>query len=363
MRAYLRSTVLEWLVGAFIGALVAFVLAAAGVGAPVICVVLAIMLIGVATVVFARYARRKEFYGELADCADDPDRALWMAEMVDRPGFWEGEVVYDALRAISKSANDGVAASRRQLKDYREYVETWVHEAKSPLAAAHLMLENLRQSACGLGDGASRDGAPELASPALRDKLDALDDEMDRVEGYIEQALFFARSETLDRDYLIRPHSLRALVTSAIKANARTMIASHVAPACGDLDFDVFTDDKWMEFILGQLIQNSVKYASDGGGTISFSARRLEEGLANERVELTVSDDGRGVSEAEVPRVFDRGFTGENGRSGKRSTGIGLYLVARLCDKMGLRVSASSGKGMGFAVTIGFPCNKMHYFE
>ena len=245
---------------------------------------LAIGLMVEILVTVVRYARRREFYAELEEYTDEAACPLWTAEMVDRPSFWEGEVVYDALQAVSKSANDGVAAAQRQLRDYREYVETWVHEAKSPLAAAHLMLENLKEPVHLLA------GMRRIQrDAALIGKLEALDDELDRVEGFIEQALFFARSETLDRDYLIRSHSLRALVTSAIKTNARTMIAAHVAPTCKDLDFDVFTDDKWMAFILGQLIQNSVKYANADGGAIRFSARRLDEGLANGVFEI----DGR----------------------------------------------------------------------
>ena len=118
-----------------------------------------------------------------------------------------------------------------------------------------------------------------------------------------------------------------------------------------------------MEFILGQLIQNSVKYARPEGAVIEFSGRVLQSGQADERIELTVRDNGCGVPEADLPRVFDRGFTGENGRGGKRSTGIGLYLVSRLCEKMGISVRADSTEGEGFAITLVFPANKMHYFE
>ena len=98
-----------------------------------------------------------------------------MAEIIARPDFLEGALVYDALRAIAKAANDDEAAQRRQLVEYREYIETWVHEAKSPLAAAHLMLENLEDDARGAID---------------YDRLTAVGDELRRVEGYIEQALF-----------------------------------------------------------------------------------------------------------------------------------------------------------------------------
>lgn len=102
---------------------------------------------------------------------------------------------------------------------------------------------------------------------------------------------------------------------------------------CENLDFEVFTDEKWLEFILGQLIQNSIKYAREDGAKIVFSGALLDEGLASERIELTVADNGCGVSAADLPRVFEKGFTGDNGRTTKRATGIGLYLVARCAPR------------------------------
>ena len=149
----------------------------------------------------------------------------------------------------------------------------------------------------------------------------------------------------------------------AVRANARVLMGAHVAPYRIDLEQTVFTDEKWMNFILGQLIQNSAKYAAGEGAELVFSSRLCDEGLSSERIELEVRDNGCGVEQANLARVFDRGFTGENGRSGKRATGIGLYLVKRLCDKMGLAVRAQSAPGEYFAVTIAFPTNKMHYFE
>lgn len=350
--AYLKSSTLGAVIVAMAALLCCFILVVYGAGWAVALLTSGVFLGAALLVNIAFYLQRQRFYSSLAAGAEDVEHPLWITEMVDRPDFVEGEIVYDALRAISKAANDDVAAYRRQATDYREYVETWVHEAKSPLAAAHLMLENLT-------DALPADDSADMALG----KAEALEEELDRVEGYIEQALFFARSETLDRDYLIRSHSLHELVSTAIKANARAMIAGHVAPMRRNLDLTVFTDDKWMVFILGQLIQNSVKYARPRGAVIEFTGRLLNPGQADERVELEVRDNGCGVPEADLPRVFDRGFTGSNGRSGKRATGIGLYLVHRLCGKMGIGVAADSVEGEGFAVTLTFSANKMHYFE
>mgnify|MGYP002240990503 CR=1 FL=1 len=220
------------------------------------------------------------------------------------PDLCRGRARVRVLRRVGKAACDEVAEGRRQTDDYRDYIESWVHEAKLPLAAAHLILENL-------------DGSEDDLS-----RVDDLGRELARVERYIDQALYYARSEVVERDYLIRRWDLKTLVTGAIKANARELIAAHVAPVCENLDFEVFTDEKWLEFILGQLIQNSIKYAREDGAKIVFSGALLDEGLASERIELTVADNGCGVSAADLPRVFEKGFTGDNGRTTKRATAL-----------------------------------------
>lgn len=161
----------------------------------------------------------------------------------------------------------------------------------------------------------------------------------------------------------MRNVSLQSIVSSALKRNARAMISAHVAPVCRGLELEVFADEKWVEFILGQLIQNSVKYAHGEGAQLLFAATRANAGDADDCVKLVVRDNGRGVPAADLDRVFDRGFTGENGRNGKRSTGIGLYLVKRLCEKMGLGIVARSEYGEFFEVEITFPTNHMHYVE
>lgn len=347
-RAYLRDAVVLWAPLVAVDALAAFILTVAGVNPYITALVTLLVFAGIVVAFALSFMRKRTFFDDLARATARDAEPRWVAETVARPDFLEGELVYDAVHAIAKAASDDEAAGRRQLMEYREYIETWVHEAKSPLAAAHLMLENLEERA---GDTLGYE------------RIEAVGDELRRVEGFIDQALFYARSEAVERDYLIRKYRLASLVNAAIKANAPSLIAAHVAPVVDGLDLEVFTDEKWCAFILGQIIQNSVKYADAEQPTISFSARLVDEGLATEAVELTVADNGCGVSEADLPRVFEKGFTGENGRTGKRSTGIGLYLVKRLCDKMGVGISASSVQGEGFTVTLRFSTNKFQYFE
>ncbi|MDY2777397.1 MAG: sensor histidine kinase [Collinsella sp.] len=355
-RSYLRASLPMLAILFAVDALCALMLVVADVHTDLVilvCVAMALASVGALSV---DYLRKRSFLKDLQRCVDQLEHPLWLPELIDRPdGYLEGELAYDALRAVARAANDDVSSYRRQMGEYREYIETWVHEAKSPLAAAHLMLENMSDELS---------GAQRAADPAsILERLETLDDELDRMEGYVEQALFFARSETLDRDYLIREHSLRDLVLSALRSNSRALISGRVSPVFSDLDRHVFTDEKWMVFILGQIIQNSVKYARSEGAVIRFSSRLVDEGLSSEAVELAVGDNGRGVSAADLARVFERGFTGAAGREGKRSTGMGLYLVERLCVKMGIGIGADSVEGEGFTVFITFPTNRFHYFE
>ena len=336
-------SVIIWATGMLLSC---FVLVVAGARAAIVVVAVGVaFLFGLVGIVL-EYGRRRGFLRELSRAAEELDSPAWVPEMIHRPSHIEGELEYDVLVRCGKAACDEVAEARRQTGEYRDYIETWVHEVKSPLAAAHLMLGNIEGS-----------GARDV------ERIEAMEGELDRIERYIDQALYYARSEVVERDYLIRRYRLQDLVSTAIKSNARELITAHVAPACENLDYQVFTDEKWIVFILGQLIQNSIKYAREDGARIAFTGRLLDEGLASEHIELAVADNGCGVPAADLPRVFDKGFTGEAGRNTKRATGIGLYLVRRLCTKMGLEVRATSVPNEGFTVTLSFPTNKFQYFE
>ena len=350
---YLRSRLWAFMLLALLEALVVLVLCALGANDQL--VVFICLLIGVAwcCLLGIEYARERRFYDDLVDLRRLLDNPRMIPNLIEEPIFPEGRITLEALNAMAKATSDEAAEVRRQIEEYRSYVETWVHEAKSPLAAAHLMVDNLHDD-------------PMLAAEDP-DRLIALNDELSRVENYVEQALYYARSESVERDYLVRRHVLRDIVSAALRSNAHELIAAHITPRLEDgLDLAVFCDDKWLEFIIGQVLQNSVRYAESDtpeGSYVSFSACLLGEGSASERVDFTIADNGCGTSPADLSRVFERGFTGENGRTHKRSTGLGLWLVARLCNKMGLGVRAHSVEGEGFSVTIEFPTNKMHYFE
>lgn len=360
--AYLRGHVLAVAIALLTVGLLWPMLRLVGLGGElvtliVLCVALALLAMGIANYLHARAWCRR--FADVARAGGDaPELALSMEE----PDAPEAQAAFEALQAVAAEANARVSDSRLREREHREFVETWVHEVKTPLAAIDLMLENLDDA-----------------------RLAPLARELDRVGSLVEQALYFARSSSVENDYLVRTCTLEALVREVVKSRVHALVGAHMAVGMEGLDRTVFADPKWMQFVLGQLIDNAVRYRRDpvdpaggdlpvdpaacdaetpggaaaDGPRIDFSARVLDEGRADERVVLGVRDNGCGISAADIGRVFDKGFTGSNGRVYAKSTGIGLYLVRSLCEKMGLSVSASSVEGEWTCFEIVFPTNRM----
>lgn len=288
------------------------------------------ILLAQAAALAAEFLKRRRFYRSVRRSLETMDRKYLLCEVLEEPSFEEGKIFCEALRESEKSMNDEVAKYRRYSREYREYIETWVHEIKTPISSSRLILEN----------------NPGEVSQSLGE-------EMDRIEDFVEQALFYCRSGSVEKDYLVRETTLRALVGSALKKHAALLIGARVTVRTENLDSTVLTDIKWTDFILGQLLANSVKYRN-GPPEIRLTGEERGNSVA-----LTLRDNGIGIPQQDRARVFEKGFTGENGRRGAKSTGLGLYLCKKLCEKMGLGISLFSQEGKGTAVTLVFPKGSM----
>lgn len=186
------------------------------------------------------------------------------------------------------------------------------------------------------------------------DVTKSIDEELDRVENYIEQALFYARSSTVEKDYYIKKVKLRDIANECIKKNKNSLIHERIQINIHDVNVEVHTDSKWILFILNQIIQNSVKYKKhDTNLEIEMFAK-----VNKENVVFYIKDNGIGIKKGEITRVFEKGFTGTNGRlSNKKSTGIGLYLCKNLCNKLGIAIELNSKQDEGTEVRLVFPKN------
>lgn len=186
------------------------------------------------------------------------------------------------------------------------------------------------------------------------DVTKSIDEELDKVENYIEQALFYARSSTVEKDYYIKKVLIRDIANECIKKNKSLLIHERIQINIHDVDVEVNTDSKWILFILNQVIQNSVKYRKHD---ISLEIEMFAK-VNKENVVFYIKDNGIGIKKGEITRVFEKGFTGTNGRlSNKKSTGIGLYLCKNLCNKLGIEVELNSVQDEGTEVRLVFPKN------
>ncbi|MDR1292496.1 MAG: sensor histidine kinase [Clostridiales Family XIII bacterium] len=284
-----------------------------------------VIFIGSFLSILPEYFAKRRYYAELLDLLSQMDKRHLIQEVISRPDFVDGQILYDTLRATGKSMNDEITRYKTAFTEYREYIELWVHEIKTPIAGAKLIGENSNNRAA----------------------IEALG----RIEALVDQAMYYARSNAVEEDHVIGSAHLSGLVGSALKSNARFLIGREIAVKTEGLDLTVYTDAKWVVFIIRQIIDNAVKY---GCRAIEFSGRRRENGVS-----LSIRDDGVGIPEQDVGRVFQKGFTGENGRTYGHSTGFGLYLCRKLCLKLGLDISLSSEAGKGTTLEISFPVSEL----
>jgi signal transduction histidine kinase len=277
------------------------------------------------------YAKKKRFYDAFVRTFENLERKNLIAEMISYPDFFEGAFLHDVIKRSNKACMEEINRYKNMQEEYREYIELWVHEIKTPIASSKLIAQNNKNEV-----------------------TNSMSEEIDAIENYVEQALYYARSSTVEKDYIIKEIDLKTTVFAALKRDSRLLIRGNVSVTAQDLDVSVYSDSKWLEFILHQLIVNAVKYSGEGEAQLIISARQKENcGI------LTVSDNGIGIPENELSRIFDKGFTGTNGRLKGRSTGMGLYICRKLCEKLGSSISAESKPGIGTEITIIFPKSSM----
>ena len=305
----------------------ALFLMANGNGLQIILFILAVWLLVLVLCMLSFYYSRKKYLNRLLDMAEQLEERYLLPEVMEVPERADDQVFYQLMKMTEKSMLERIGGIQRERKEYKEYIEQWIHEVKTPITAMKLICEN-------------------NPGPFARDLMA----ELENVNRFTEQALYFARSEHAEKDYSVREIRLSDVVHEAIAGNKYLLRQNHVAITVEDMDDVVYTDDKWVRFILDQLISNAVKYRTDQP-VLHFCTRK-----ENDRVLLSVEDNGIGIPSGDLPRIFEKGFTGENGRKIHSSTGIGLYLCRRLCDKLGIGISASS-KGKGTTISLSFHIN------
>lgn len=272
------------------------------------------------TIILIDYFRKRNFYYDTLTKLKELDQKYMLIEMISKPYFLEGEILYQILDEVNKSEHDFINKLRLLQKDFKEYVELWIHEVKLPLATLTLI---------------NKDNKTTLR-------------ELKRIEDYVEQILYYVRSENASNDYLIKNWNLDTIIKNVALRNKDDLLALNIDFNVHDTKIKVLTDSKWLEFIINQIVSNSIKYKKENNSVIEIRGEDFDN-----FVTITIYDNGKGISKSDLPRVFNKTFTGNNGRSSSsKSTGMGLYLCRKLCEKLGHKIEIDSKNHEYTKVTI-----------
>lgn len=252
------------------------------------------------------------------------------------------EMLYHRLlenQSIARSEAESSAAIRQS--QMRDYYSMWVHQIKTPISAMKLLLEAEREE---LGQLMCDD---EQSQCLLSDNMDSFEDELFRIEEYVSMALQYQRVSSTENDFVLEKVSVDGVIRDTIKKYAKIMIRRHIGMNYSGTMQEVYTDGKWLAFILEQLLSNAIKYTPQG-------FVKIETDKKANRFFITIKDTGIGIKAEDLPRVFEKGYTGYNGHADKKATGIGLYLCRQMADKLGHTIRIESEIGKGTKVWIGF---------
>ena len=277
------------------------------------------------------FISKRKFYNELIQISNKLDKKYLLPEVIKKPRSYEGQILYDVLEESNRAMHEHVNEYKIMQSEYREYIEAWVHEIKTPIALTKLVAEN--------SEGKTKT---------------IIQNQSKKIEEYVEQVLYYSRSTDVSKDYIVKEFDINETVKKVIRNNRYDLITGKFQIDISESECTVISDEKWVEFIINQVIVNSIKYKKDINTKIKAYTKRFDD-----KVILTIEDNGIGIINKDIAKVFDKGFTGYNGRRFGKSTGIGLYLCKKLCLKLGLNITLTSEYENGTKVNIIFPLGNL----
>ena len=327
---YLRNNFLIILLFIVITAIINLMLVSFKTDIQVILGINITVIIGFILYIIYDFNRRKKFYNKFLNDLDLLDKKYLITEMIEKPNFYEGEILYDALYEIDKSMSEKIKEYSLSIADFKEYIELWIHEVKLPLASMNLIIHNHK----------------ELSDKKIIEQLKRIDDD-------VEQVLYYVRSENAEKDYLIKETELDRTISNVAMRNKDILLENNIDFEVEVGNKKVLTDSKWLEFIVNQIVSNSIKYIRDGvEHLIKITAEENSKSIF-----LKIYDNGIGIEKSDIPKVFDKTFTGNNGRKIETSTGMGLYIAKQLCKKLGHKITIDSKENEYTEVSIIFNKN------
>ena len=332
-KKYLLDKFIEILIVIFGYIIILMMLLAFKIPSQVIIGITIVFSIIYLAIILISYFKRRGFYNNLINNVGKLDKKYLVLEMLNEPSFYDGEILYQVLYEINKSMNENVKQYEMSLVDFKEYIELWIHEIKLPIASLTLLNHNQKK------------------------KIDKrYVEQIRKIDDYVDQILYFVRSENAEKDYLIKETNLKKVINNVAMKNKDDLLENNINFLVEAKDVMVLTDSKWLEYIINQIVSNSIKYIRNEVDSI---IKLQVEDLTNQ-INLHIYDNGIGIPEKDIRRVFEKTFTGENGRNRSKSTGMGLYIVKKLCEKLGHKIIIESVQNEYTEVIIAFSKNDFY---
>lgn len=328
---FLEEKILYILFQLFFLVLVSFLLFLSGVDGLYISLMILIYTVFQIGFLWLTYRNKCRKNQRIVEMTDNLQEAYYISEILQKPKDLENQAYYYALKRACKAMNDKISALTEEQVEYQEYVESFAHEIKIPIGALSLTFDNARDY--------------------------SLKKETDKIFQLVEQMLYYARSENTEKDYFVKELSLDEMMHHVLLKFRYVLLEEKVTLDIHDMENTVYTDEKWLQFILSQILQNAVKYMN------KEEKRLVIYSVSHDgNISLVMEDNGCGIKQSELSRVFEKGFTGSN-RKKTNATGMGLYLAKKLSDRLGLRLQIDSEEGKYTRVTIFFPKGSIHSFS
>ena len=291
-----------------------------------------ILLISGISIISINYYRKNKFYKSYLNSLNKLSKKYLILETIPEPNTYEEKLMVESLYEINKSMIENINDYRRNILEFKEFVEIWIHEVKIPISSLMLKCHNNK----------------EKYDKSLLSIIRRLDNNIDEI-------LYYVRSENTEKDFVINEVNLKEVIRNVSIKNKDDLLDNNITFESNVKNSLVHTDKKWLEFIINQIINNSIKYKKDKDSIIKI--RSIED---NDKTILEIYDNGIGIPTKDIGRVFEKSFTGSNGRDKIKSTGMGLYIIKKLCDKLGHNIYIESTLKEYTKVIIEFGKNDMY---
>lgn len=330
---YLKDKFFELLLITFFYIIIIMMLLVFKVPKPLKIAITLVFFVMIILIYLIDFLKKKKFYKEFITNLSHLDKKYLILETISKPNFYEGEILYQGLYETNKSMLENISLKVHEIEDFKDYIEMWIHEVKIPISSLTLLCHN------------------------HQDKINkAYLNQIRRLDNYIDQVLYYVRSNYTEEDFIIKEVELDKVISKVLLKNKDDILENKINLEVNTQNEVVFTDQKWLDFILNQIINNSIKYKKNN--CLSYIKITIKK--EKTKTILIVYDNGIGIPKEDLPNVFKKSFTGTNGQYKTKSTGMGLYIVNKLCKKLGHDLEISSVKNKYTEVRIIFGSNDFY---